>query len=249
MLPLKEHVPGRFRELYLSVKFFLKRRGIAILMYHSIGDNENFFTVRADEFARQMKYLKDNKYQVISLSKLVEILESDQILPKKTIVLTFDDGYQDNYNNAFPILKEHNFPAAIFLASGLVSREITNRQNISLPLLSWEQIQEMHDSGLVDFEPHTVNHIRLHQVDIDEAEKEIVDSKREIEQRLNKKCPFFCYPGGRYNKEIIDVLKNNEFKAARSTINGYVQKGDNPFELKKVPVRSTASFFLFKLKI
>ena len=216
-----------------------RQKGIPILMYHSIDNNNVFFTVKLEVFKKQMKYLKDNDYSVISLTELVRILESNNNLPDKTIVLTFDDGFGDNYSNVFPILKKHNFPATIFLITGLINKEMNNSQNIPLKILNWEQIQEMHNSGLIDFQPHTVNHQELN-------EKEIIDSRKEIEERLNKKCELFAYPRGLYNNKIIDILKDNGFKASRTLKNGKVNKGDNLFELKRISVNSTTSFIQFK---
>jgi len=192
------------------------RKGVSILMYHSIDNNNVFFTVKPEIFEKQIKYLKDNNYNVISLAELVKILELNNDLPKKTIVLTFDDGFEDNYLNVWPVLKKYNFPATIFLATGLVGQEINNVQSIPLKALGWQEIQEMHQSGLIDFQPHTVSHQRFDRIDLKEIEQEIIDSKRMVEEKLNKKCYFFAYPRGWYNQEIIEILKKNEFKAART---------------------------------
>ena len=218
------------------------QKGISVLMYHSIDNNGVFFTVKPEVFEKQMKYLKDKRYQVISLVKLIEILESDEPLPKKTVVITFDDGFEDNYINAFPILKKYGFLATIFLATGFIGQEINNSQNIPLRALNWKQIEEMHQSGLIDFESHTVNHQELDK-------REIIDSKRAIEEKLSKKCEFFAYPKGKYNENIIEILKKNGFKAARTTDNGKVNKGDNLFKLKRISVNSETSFIQFKASL
>ncbi|MCG2700216.1 polysaccharide deacetylase family protein, partial [Candidatus Parcubacteria bacterium] len=190
----------------------------------------------------QMKYLKNNNYNVIKLSDLIDILKYNNKIPKKIVVLTFDDGYNDNYTNVFPILKKYNFPATIFLITGLIGKEINNSQNITLKALNWDEIQEMHNSGLVDFQPHTTNHRESNQ-------QEIIDSKKEIEKKFGKKCEFFAYPRGLYNKEIIDILKNNGFKAARTVEGGKVNQGDNLFKLKSVSVNSTTSFIQFRANL
>jgi len=228
--------------LALGKLFLPSPKGIPVLMYHSIGSNDVLFTVKPEEFARQMKYLKDNQYQVINLAKLVESLKSDRPLPKKNIVLTFDDGYQDNYLNVWPILKKYNFPATIFLATGLIGREINNSQNILLSALKWSEIKEMHQSGLIDFEPHTVNHQ-------ESSQEEIIDSKKIIEEKLGKKCYFFAYPRGYYDEAAINILKNNGFKAARTVEAGKVNKGDDLFKLKRISVNSTTSFIQFKTNL
>jgi len=238
------------REWVFSIKFWLVRnKGIAVYMYHSVGNNRIYFNVEPKSFARQMKYLKDNNYQVISLAKLVELMKSDKPLPKKTVVLTFDDGYHDNYVNAWPILKKYNFPATIFLATGFIGREIKSSEGISLKILDWPEIKKMHQSELIDFEPHTHNHIKLDRIDLNKAELEIIKSKKIIEEELNKKCCFFAYPKGRYNNRIIEILKNNNFKAARTVENGYTYKKDDLFRLKKITVRSVTSLINFKLTL
>ena len=219
--------------------FFPKGKGIPVLMYHSIAHNNVFFTVKPEEFKKQINFLKDNNYNVISLNKLIEILESNKELPEKTTVLTFDDGYSDNYINVFPILKKYNFPATIFIITGLIGKETNNSQNIPLKMLNWSQIQEMYQSGLINFQPHTVNHQEINK-------EEIINSKKEIEEKLNKECEFFAYPRGVYNDEIINILKENGFRAARTINNGKVNKGDNLFKLKRISINSTTSFIQFK---
>jgi len=235
--------------MYFFVNFLPRRKGALILMYHSIANNDVFFTVELEMFEKQMNYLKNNNYNVIKLSDLVDILEYSKEIPKKTVILTFDDGYQDNYNNAFPILKKYNFPASIFLITGLIGKEINNSQNIPLMALNWEQIKKMYQSGLIDFQPHTVSHQKFNEMKLDEIKKEIINSKKLIEEELNKKCEFFAYPRGWYNKEIINILERNGFKAARTIENGKINKGDDLFKLKRISVNSTTSFIQFKVKI
>jgi len=228
--------------VYFFINFLPYQEGAVILMYHSVADNNVFFTVKPEIFETQMKYLKNNNYNVIKLSDLIDILKYNNKIPKKIVVLTFDDGYNDNYTNVFPILKKYNFPATIFLITGLIGKEINNSQNITLKALNWDEIQEMHNSGLVDFQPHTTNHRESNQ-------QEIIDSKKEIEKKFGKKCEFFAYPRGLYNKEIIDILKNNGFKAARTVEGGKVNQGDNLFKLKSVSVNSTTSFIQFRANL
>src|SRR3989344_3122644 len=101
-------------------------RDASILMYHSIAENGVFFTVKPSEFERQMKYLSKNKK-----------------IPRKTVVLTFDDGYLDNYENAFPVLKKYNFPATIFVATGFVGGKKNNSSNEPLSMMTWEKMRSI----------------------------------------------------------------------------------------------------------
>ncbi len=211
-------------------------------MYHSVGDNGLFFTTGFNDFKRQLSYLNEKKINVISLFQLFEYLENKKEIPKKTIVLTFDDGYEDNYTNVFPILKKYNFPAAIFLTVGIVGAE---KDKHGLKMLDWEQIKKMNDSGLIDFEPHTVSHQKLSKIDLVDAEKEILESKKIIEEKLNKKCAFFAYPFGNYNEKIIGIAKNN-FKLGLTVKGGRADLSSDLCEIKRNSIDSATTFNQFK---
>ena len=239
--------------IYLFFNYFFLFRSYpakgAILMYHSIEENEMFFNVQLNDFNKQMAYLKNKGFNVVSLSQLVEWVEKKQPIPQKTVVLTFDDGYQDNYFNAWPILKKYNFPATIFLAPNLIGQTTRSKQNISFKILDWAQIQEIHQSGLIDFQPHSLTHQRLNKITLPEAESEIKESKDIIEKRLNKKCYFFAYPGGHFNKAIIRILKENGFKAALTVNSGLVDKNSDLFELPRQSINSETNMVQFKGKL
>ena len=102
------------KNLLATLSLLKKKKGASVLMYHSVAENSVFFTVHPKIFAKQMKYLKENNYQVISLTDLITLLKNDQPLPNKTVALTFDDGFKDFFLNAWPVLAEYNFPATIF---------------------------------------------------------------------------------------------------------------------------------------
>ena len=219
-------------------------------MYHSVGVNEVPFTVSPLDFQRQMEYLNREDYNVVPLAGLVDLLRKGKKIPRKTVVLTFDDGFEDNYFNVFPLLKRYGFPATIFLATGFVGRKIPNSAGIPLKALNWEQILEMHNSHLVDFEPHTVSHPKLPEVSPEVAEREVLESRRIIEEKLNKKCLFFAYPKGKYNKETQDILTRNGFLAAMvAGEERFVQRGDNCLLLPRLAVNSSVNFIEFQGKL
>jgi peptidoglycan/xylan/chitin deacetylase (PgdA/CDA1 family) len=223
-------------------------KGASVLMYHSIGDNKVFFTVKPKEFEKQMDYLYRKKYNVVSLKKLIKYLEQDSI-PNKTIVITFDDGCQDIFLNAFDVLEKYNFPATIFLTTVFIGKEVSNSEGIPIKELNWIQIKEMHNSGLIDIEPHTVNHPKLIKISFQKARQEILDSKSIIEEKLNKKCDFFSYPYGRYNLQIEKFLKGNNFLGAFTVGQGLVFKKDNLFQIKRNSIDSFVNFCQFKGKL
>lgn len=228
---------------------YLPVKKAAILMYHSVNHNKVFFTVKPENFRKQMNYLYQKKYNIVSLSELVNcLINKKEILPK-TVVLTFDDGYEDNYFNVFPALKRYDFRATIFLATNFVGKKIPNSANIPLPALNWQQIQEMHSSGLIDFEPHTKSHPKLNKISLEEARDEILGSKELIEKQLNKICNFFAYPKGNFNEDIKKILKEGSFLGAVTIKEGLVSNNDDPFSLKRNSIDSQVTFSQFKGKL
>lgn len=215
-------------------------------MYHSVGNNPAFFTVKPEDFEKQMSYLFKNKFNVISASKLAKILEQKEEIPKKTIVITVDDGYENNYLNLFPVLKKYNFPAAIFLITGVIGQNRTTSSGRSFRMLNWEQIREMTASGLVEFCPHSKTHPKFDLIEAAEVEKEVLDSKNVLEDQLKKEQLVFAYPYGRYNTDVIEILKRYGFKAALTVKTGRVKTGDDPLILKRNSIDSKVSLAMFK---
>lgn len=216
-------------------------------MYHSVSNHQKLYVVSPENFQQQMEYLNKAKFNVIALEQLVNLLVNKQEIPTKTVVVTFDDGYEDNYLNVFSVLKKYNFPATIFLSTGFVGGERESKlQGIVLKILGWSQIEEMHHSGLIDFQPHTISHPKLAKMAKGEVEREIIESKKIIEEKLNKECRFFSYPYGSYNQETVQTLKNNGFQAAVTVEKGFIRPGDNLLELKRNFVYSHCGLSEFK---
>jgi len=216
-----------------------------ILMYHSIGDNTVYFTVKTEAFSEQMDYLAKNGYNVVTLNSLVEALKTES-MPPKTVVLTFDDGYRDNFSNAYPILKKHGFPATIFLVTGYLGQQIPNSSGQALSALSWEEIREMAAGGLIDFQPHTVQHKKDYLSDEQNLKTEIADSKRGLEEKLLKTCRLFAYPSGKYNDAAIKILKDLGFEAAVTVVKGTVNPRADLFRLNRNSIDSRINLNMFK---
>lgn len=201
----------------------------SILMYHSVGTHENtFFSVLPSEFVAQMKFLRDNNYTVITLSELVKRIKNATPL-RGEIVLTFDDGYKDNFNNAYPVLKQFNFPATIFVTTDLISG-VDERQ---FEMLSEDNLKEMHASELIDIEPHSMSHPKLARCSRGDVLREIQGSKEALEKLLGKTCTLFAYPYGNYNEETVSVLRELGFSAAVTVGEGTLLHGDDLFRLKR----------------
>ncbi|MFH1423744.1 MAG: polysaccharide deacetylase family protein [Candidatus Nealsonbacteria bacterium] len=247
---IRNKITRNLKSLALLGLNLLSPGGAAILMYHSVEYNKIFFTVKPEDFQKQLAYLKEKDYSVIPLAKLAEMIKNKEKIAAKTVVLTFDDGFADNYSNVFPILKKYNFPGTIFLPTSFIGSEKRSESaGISLKCLNWAQIKEMHGSGLIDFEPHTCTHRELTGVSLEEAKKEILDSKKIIEEGLGKKCHFFAYPRGKYNEEVVKILKENGFSAAVTVNPCRVKKSNDLLKLPRQSIDSATGRLQFLHKI
>lgn len=239
-----------FKSLLKNVVYSLVRwlpvKGAVVLMYHSVGDNPAFFTVKKEEFERQMEYLVKNRFKVILLSELVRILRAGRPIAPRTAAVTIDDGYQDNFTNAWPILKKYNLPAAIFVVTGSVGKTRTTRSGVTLPMLEWEQIKEMSPGGLVEFYPHTHTHPMLDTLSKEEVIKETAISKKILEEQLGREANIFAYPYGRHSQSVAETLKEEGWQAALTVKTGRIKNGDDLFLLKRNAVDSATNFSVFK---
>ena len=196
-------------------------RAIRVLSYHDISDDAvpgdwAQMTTPKPLFAAQMAWLKQAGYQVLDACEAVEVLSGRKVWPvAPPVVLTFDDAFQSYLTNAWPILERHGFPSTLFLPTGLVEREGGR--------LRWAEIQRLVNSGLVSCGSHTVTHRRLRNLQQDEVAREVRDSKRHLEDRLQRPITLFAYPYGSYNafdNSTVAVVAGLGFRAAFTTIAG-----------------------------
>ena len=206
---------ARLFKLYRAAR---PRNLSVILNYHSVHPAHESST-RPEDFLAQMTYLKAN-FSVISLAEFLDARTSHRELPAKTTMVTFDDGYMNNYEHAFPILKKLDLPATIFLTTGFVDGEVDITRGwtdyCGLDHLGWKQVEEMHEAG-VFFGAHTHNHPILSTIPVREAEEEIVRSKEVLEEKLHHEVKHFAYPLGQphtFNSSIVELLKKHGFDPA-----------------------------------
>lgn len=225
-------------------------------MYHMISktdhESERRYAVPLSIFKKQMSYLKSGGYTVISLASVHNYFMSrDYRLPKKPVVLTFDDGYIDHYENALPVLMQHNFPATFFVVAGYVGR--TNKWRISKDcpekrLLGWHEIKEIIGNGLT-IGSHSVNHPYLTMLSYKDAEREIEDSKKYLEDHTGISILDFSYPYGDTDESIINIVKNNGYKTACITMPGFNTGKDNIFKLKRIDIDRSDTLLNFTAKL
>jgi peptidoglycan/xylan/chitin deacetylase (PgdA/CDA1 family) len=209
---------------------------VPILTYHSIDDSGSVISTSRETFRRQMRRLSETGYRTISLKDLARDLDDKRPFPANTVVITFDDGYQNVYAEAFPVLAEYGFRATVFLITDYCGG--TNAwpgNGAGIPrqqLLSWREIKEMQQQGF-EFGSHTATHLDLTKVSLDLAEDELQRSRMAIEERLGEEASVFAYPYGSYNSAIRSIVRKH-FVAACSTRLGKVDSASDPFLLKRV---------------
>jgi len=218
---------------------------VKILMYHKVNPHPASgglgLRVNPINFAEQMELLKTRGYSVISFDRFMEARNGNRPLPPKPLIITFDDGYADNYNYAFPILKKYRYPATVFLVYNQIGGTNLWDRALNFPtnkLLNWDQIKEMARNDIT-FGSHTLNHPHLPELTTAEITKEITDSKILLEKNLKQPVDYFCYPYGDFNKDITQAVEAAGYKAAVTVRPGDNDEKTNPFTLKRIRVMGT----------
>lgn len=224
---------------------------IRILYYHSVSHLPVRSSVAPDAFAEQMAYLHQHGYQVLPLAEAVRCLASRASFPEKSVCLTFDDGFLDNYEQALPILERMQFPATIFLAASFIGSgqlpTLTRTDFLPQPL-TWDQVREMHGRG-VSFESHTLTHPMLSRISTERVRHEVRESKRMIESIIGAPVHFFCYPRGDFTPEVQRIVREEGYLAACSILPGVNDWRTNPLALRRTYIsrRDTLDEFGKKL--
>ena len=215
---------------------------VPVLNYHQINDrDENALTVHTDQFEAQMKYLADNGYHTITPEEMIAAWDNGTALPDKPVIITFDDGYADNYRCAFPILQKYNLRGTIFLISDFIGTYPN--------YLTWAQVDEMQESGLIDFESHTLSHEQLDSTSPEETWNQLDGSKKALEWHLHKEVNFLAYPCGSYDEELQQMVKKAGYKSAFTVNFGLADKWENHYLLDRVPIFGCTNHTLMRFKL
>lgn len=173
--------------------------------YHSISDEDYEHAVTPKDFELQLRMLCST-YTIVPASDLPEIISSSVGNGHRYATITFDDGLEDNYLNAFPILKKMNVPASIFLVTSLVDKKHKNPGGKEFKFLNWMQLEELHTSGLVTIETHTHTHPLLTKIDNVDIIKEITTSQDVIYKNLGYKTIALAYPKGDFDERVLALV-------------------------------------------
>lgn len=224
---------------------------VRVLMYHSISEHikkekHNKWRVKPEDFEKQMNWFYKNNWKSFTIT---EITKLDKI-PEKSFIITFDDGFEDNFTNAFPILQKYNFKATIYLVPNQKANHWEEKNTSILSnLLNNEQILQMQNSGLIEFGSHTLSHVNLSTIIDEQLINELRESKKEVENITKKDCEAFAYPYGKFDDKIVQAVKNAGYKNATVVKRGLFEQNDDVFTIKRIGILGTESFFDFILKI
>ena len=247
-----DKIEKKYFELYVNKKKY----EVPIIMYHRVinkSENEGIYGtyLYEDMFRKHLQYLKDKNYTVITFKDLDKIGWRNRFKKdKKYIILTFDDGYKDNYDLVFPILKEFNFKATIFLIGSSTYNEwdVKAGGEKEFPLMSVEMIKEMQDYG-IEFGAHTFNHPKLNTLSNEEIEHQIVDVKKPLEEKIGKKIITFAYPYGILNEYAKEMAKKAGYTFALATDSGSVCLSDDLYQIRRIAIFPNTNLFSFKRKV
>lgn len=232
-----------------------KMHRFSILMYHMISEplsrNEEKYACPTERFRSHMRFLREKKYNIVTLDEIHDFITTGKSLPDKAVSITLDDGFKDNFDNAFPVLLEMDIPATIFLATGTLGNTniwMENRGFSKRPMLTWDMVRSMNNS-IITFGAHTVSHANLSKLDKNDAQKEVGESKRMIEHHLGVPVKYFAYPYGLFTGETPNIISDAGFKLACSTRSGFNNKDTNPFLLRRIEVYGNDSVWKLSQKL
>lgn len=228
------------RRLLRSCQVLLPARsgGTTILGYHLVGAGTNLaIDIPAADFRRQMEELAET-CEVVPLSEAVAEPIGGFSRERPRVTLTFDDGYENQYAAAWPVLRELRLPLTLFVQVDFVAGRHPGaiRSGPSLPPLTWEQVAEMASSELVEIGSHTCTHPDLRRLSVSQLRRELVDSRRELEDRLGRPVESFCYPRGQRSRRVErEVARHYELAVVRG--GRAARPGTSPYRLERVPIR------------
>lgn len=242
-----------FFSLYFFVPVLAEEKLINVLCYHRFkerkSDNKkkqviDSYSIKINQFEEQMKYLKENGYNVISIQEFIDYMYGKGDLPEKPVLITIDDGYKCIYEYAYPVLKKYKYPAVVYLYQVFTPG--------GKSALSIDEIKELKMNGF-DFGCHSNTHPVLTKKNgmndeeyINFLKKEIIEPKNYLEKKLGFPIETFAYPYGSYSKEVHFFIKKAGYKLAFSVVPSYNTKETDKYSLKRTMIYSSTTIDEFK---
>ena len=200
--------------------------GVPVLNYHQVNDKfQTVLTMTPADFEEQMKYLHDRDYHAVTQDQFAAYMSGEGSLPDRPVMITFDDGYVDNYEHAYPIMKKYGLTGTIFLIVDLMETP---------GYLTWAQVQEMGRNGM-EFGSHTMSHKPLTSFDRQGVRTELRESKAAIESHLQKPCKYIAFPEGEFDDMVMEETRAAGYEYGFTVETGRDFPWDDHFDLARVP--------------
>ena len=181
------------------------------------------FTVTPEMFEQQLRYLKEHGYQSVSLDVLMRYFDHGTPIPPKAVAITFDDGWRDQHEYAFPLLKKYGFTATFFVPVGWVGHPT---------IMPWSELREMADAGMT-IGVHGFKHLHFDQIGMPMLTKEIVASKAEMESNLDRPVLYIAYPGGHWTTQAVAVVRSVGYAAALGVSHDIIQSQEHRYTIRR----------------
>ncbi len=229
---------------------------IKVLMYHKIVEDEDirmkhWTFVSTKQFKKHLSLLEQWGFTPITFKDYLFYKDGDFNLPKKSVIITFDDGFESVYNNAFPMLKKFGWNAVVFvLADKNITTDVWDKK-CGFPasnLLRQEQIIEMNNSGF-EIGSHSMSHADLTSISLRAAGYEISYSKEVLENLINTEIVSFCYPFGSMNKKIQELVHHANYELACGVYSGNPKFWTNKFDIRRLTISNTTNSLQFGIKL
>jgi peptidoglycan/xylan/chitin deacetylase (PgdA/CDA1 family) len=238
---------------------------VPVLLYHHINRHAgDTVTVTPEVFAAQLHFLADAGYRTLSLDELLDLVAGKGAVADRAVVITFDDGWLDNYLFAYPALLKYCFTAAAFLVTGRVSaakgaglaaevpchaeaKRLISEGEAGRVVMNWELVRRLQREGVMEFYSHTVTHRRCTTLDAAELADELRLSKAVLETELGRGCPYLCWPYGDCNATTEQAAVAAGYSAIFTTVDGFTSPGADPFRLKRIEVQNSVAWLQQRL--
>jgi peptidoglycan/xylan/chitin deacetylase (PgdA/CDA1 family) len=247
---------------------------IPVLMYHHVNPVGNFINVRPHNFEAHMRYLKGAGFTSLHTAEFSDILTGRQEAPKRPVMITFDDGWLDNWVFAFPLLKKYNMKAVIFLITSRIAEQGKRTRSDEAPvdplpthrdsgkliqqgrtaevMLSWDEVHEMMNSGLVEFHSHTHSHTRWDKLVLDRDKrnealrKDLLAAKDIMEARLNMSDEALCWPQGFFDRDYLEIAESLGYRMMFTTKTGTNTPDTTMRKVRRLVIGDISTFSLRK---
>lgn len=229
-----------------------------ILMYHMVRDHIdgakfNKLRVKPTEFEKQIAWMKSEGFHFVTMYELQENWGQH---PAKTVAITFDDGYLDNLENAYPVLEKYQAKATIYVVVDRHDRDWSTYKKahhnsgelMREPKLDDAQVKQLADSGLIEIGSHTLTHANLNELDDADCLRELVDAKQQLEQLIAQPVTSFAYPFGIYSDRDVKLARQAGYSNAVTTVEGIDGLQPDFMQLQRIKISGKDSLFTVKLR-